>query len=54
MEAFTRFLVIAAIRSLEGMFFLGILGSVVVLILVSIQDIRELFEKDVSAGRETH
>jgi hypothetical protein len=54
MEAFTRLLVTAAIRILEGIFVLGILGSALVLILGSVQDIRDLFKKDVSAEKETH
>ena len=54
MEAFTRFLVTGAIRILEGIFIFGILGSALVLILISVEDIRDLFEKDASAGKEAH
>ena len=51
MEAFTRFLVTAAIRILEGIFAFGILGSALVVILAGIEDLREVFKKDV-AGME--
>ena len=34
-----------AIRLLEGMFVLGALGSVLVLVLTTIDDVRELFGK---------
>ena len=34
------------IRLLEGMFFVGLVGSVLVLILTSIEDVRDLFAPD--------
>jgi hypothetical protein len=36
----------AAVRMLEGMFFLGALGSVLVLILTTIDDVQVLFTGD--------
>ena len=35
-----------AIRTLETMFVLGIIGSAIVVILTSIEDFRTLFKKD--------
>jgi hypothetical protein len=51
MEASTRFVVTPAIRILEGIFAFGILGFAVVVILAGIEDLREVFKKDV-AGTE--
>jgi hypothetical protein len=40
-------MLLVAMRILEGMFFIGIVGSAVVLVLTTIEDIREfLFHKD--------
>jgi hypothetical protein len=36
---------------LEGIFFLGLLGSALVIVLTSLEDVKVLFEKD-SASRQ--
>ena len=51
MEAFLRPLVTAAIRILEGIFAFGVLGSALVVILAGLEDLHEVFKKDV-AGNE--
>jgi hypothetical protein len=38
-----------AIRILESMFVLGVLGSAIVVVLTSIEDFRTLFKKDTQA-----
>ncbi len=43
----TRFLTTAGIRLLEAIFFFGIAGSALVVILAGIEDIREMFKKEV-------
>lgn len=42
----TRFLTTVGIRVLEGIFVFGIIGSVLVVILAGIEDVREIFKKD--------
>jgi len=39
-------LITIAVRTLETMFVLGIIGSAVVVVLTSIEDFRTLFKKD--------
>ena len=39
-------LITLAVRTLEGMFVLGLLGSALVVALTSIEDFRTLFKKD--------
>ncbi len=39
-------LITIAVRVLEAMFVLGIIGSAVVVVLTSIEDFRTLFKKD--------
>ena len=39
-------LAVAAIRVLEGMFFLGMIGSAVVILISFVEDGKELFGKD--------
>ncbi len=46
MEAIISTLVNLAVHLLEGMFFLGALGSVVVLVLTTIDDVKVLFSSD--------
>ncbi len=43
----TRFLTTAGVRLLEAIFFFGIAGSALVVILTGIEDIREMFQKEV-------
>ncbi len=51
MKAFSWFLVTTGIRILEGVFVLGIAGSAVVFILSAIDDVRDIFAKDVARGK---
>jgi hypothetical protein len=39
-------LITIAVRTLEAMFALGLIGSAIVVILTSIEDFRTLFKKD--------
>jgi len=39
-------LITIAVRALEAMFVLGLLGSALVVVLTSIEDLRTLFKKD--------
>lgn len=43
----------AGIRILETMFVLGIAGSALVVVLSAIEDLREIFTKDVVPGKDT-
>jgi hypothetical protein len=43
-------LLTVAIRILESMFVLGVLGSAIVVILTSIEDFRTLFKKDTQSS----
>jgi hypothetical protein len=53
METITGFLVTAGIRTLEAIFVLGVLGSAVVFILSTIEDLGDIFTKDVVPGKDT-
>jgi len=51
------FIALLGMRLLEVMFFTGIIGSAVVVIITSVQDVQELFESDehhAVAGDQTH
>ena len=39
-------MIVFAVRILEGMFVVGILGSLLVVVLTALDDIRELFGRD--------
>jgi len=39
-------MIVFAVRILEGMFVVGILGSVLVVVLTALDDIRDLFGRD--------
>ena len=39
------------IKLLEGLFVVGVLGSAVVLLLTSLEDVRAVFQKDESPAR---
>jgi hypothetical protein len=45
-EAFMRLFMTVGIRILEAMFAVGALGSAIVLILATVEDLRDIFEKD--------
>jgi len=53
MDTFTAFLATAASRMLEGVFVFGILGSALIIIFAGIEDLREVFKKEISAKEET-
>ena len=45
-------LIAILIRVIEAMFVAGVLGSAIVVLLTSIEDVRMLFEKETSPGRK--
>lgn len=45
----TRFLTIAGIRLLEAIFAFGIVGSALVIILAGVEDVREIFKKEIES-----
>ena len=47
------FLILMGVRLLEGLFALGVLGSTVVLILTTIEDVETLTESDEPAHTQT-
>ena len=49
----THEILVAGIKTLEGLFAVGIIGSVVLILLTSIEDFKEVFHRDANDEPET-